>query len=78
MTQNKELGKGKVIQHKMKNKWKILQKVEKRIEDMLHKNGEQKEIERRYEEQGVFFLLFSKEIIRYVFERYCVDLMVFF
>ena len=45
---------------------------------MLHKNGEQKEIERRYEEQGVFFLLFSKEIIRYVFERYCVDLMVFF
>lgn len=29
MTQNKELGKGKVIQHKMENKWKILQKVEK-------------------------------------------------
>lgn len=50
----------------------------KMVEDMLHKNGEQKEIERRYEEQGVFFLLFSKEIIRYVFERYCVDLMVLF
>lgn len=47
----------------------------KMVEDMLHKNGEQKEIKRRYEEQGVFF---SKEIIRYVFERYCVDLMVLF
>lgn len=47
----------------------------KMVEDMLHKNGEQKEIKRRYEEQGVFF---SKEIIRYVFERYCVDLMVYF
>ena len=46
MTQNKELGKGKVIQHKMENKWNILQKVEKMVEDMLHKNGEKKEIER--------------------------------
>ena len=60
MTQNKELGKGKVIQHKMKNKWKILQKVEKMVEDMLHKNGEQKETQRRYEEQGVSFFVFFK------------------
>ena len=32
----------------------------KMVEDMLHKNGEKKEIERRYEEQAFFFVIFKR------------------